>query len=360
MPWATPSLKDVRKLTRDFVTAQLGAKTLLPNSGMRITADAQSLLAHLTLLYLDWLSKQMLPDTAEQEWLDRHANIWLKNVDGTKGRKVAGLASGSVLVTVSSTGIGGVIVPAGAVLVGDINYVSTQDITVGSVATPMPIQALTAGVIGNMEAGTTLAFDKPLDGINATVTVISLSGGTDAEGDEELRVRVLERIQQPPMGGDQTDYVAWAKSVGIVTRAWCAPLEMGIGTVTVRFMCDSLRSDNDGFPTPDDVTTVWTQLDEVRPVAVKDFFVVAPIKQEISFTINNLSTDDESTRAAIEASVRTMLSNRAAPGQTIYASWVSEAISSAIGEDHHTLTFADTAMQTPGHMAVLGSIVYGR
>ena len=80
-----------------------------------------------------------------------------------------------------------------------------------------------------------------------------LDGGTDEETDEELRARVLRRIRQPPMGGDAYDYVAWALAVPGVTRAWCSPLEMGIGTVTVRFMMDDLRADNDGFPIADDI-----------------------------------------------------------------------------------------------------------
>jgi uncharacterized phage protein gp47/JayE len=75
--------------------------------------------------------------------------------------------------------------------------------------------------------------------------VVQLTGGTDQETDDELRLRVLTRIRQPPMGGDADDYVAWALAVPGVTRAWCSPLEMGIGTVTVRVMCDDLRATGD-------------------------------------------------------------------------------------------------------------------
>ena len=134
---------------------------------------------------------------------------------------------------------------------------------------------------------------------------------------------------------------------------------MGIGTVAVRFMCDELRVDNDGFPILVDIQAVIDFLNTVRPVAVKDFFVVAPIPQPIEFTIRDLEVDDEATRASIEQSVRDMLIQRAEPGVTIFASWVSEAISRAIGEDHHTLTMSNTPMDSPGHMAVLGGIIYG-
>src|SRR6516165_4186337 len=116
MPWTTPALKDVRKLTRDFVVSALGIKTIIPNSNLRIISDAMAGLGHATLRYLDWLARQLMPDTAETEWLDRHGQIWLVNADGTTGRKVAGYASG----TVTATGIQGSILAAGtAAVYGD-------------------------------------------------------------------------------------------------------------------------------------------------------------------------------------------------------------------------------------------------
>jgi hypothetical protein len=53
-----------------------------------------------------------------------------------------------------------------------------------------------------------------------------------------------------------------------------------------------------------------------------------------------------------------MLFRRAAPGQTIYRSWVEEAVGSALGEEHHELTFDTTPMPSLGHMAVLGTVYF--
>ena len=194
---------------------------------------------------------------------------------------------------------------------------------------------------------------------NSTAEVVSLSGGTDDETDEALRDRVLRRIRQPPMGGAAYDYEAWALAVPGVTRAWCYPLEMGIGTVTVRFMMDDLRADNDGFPLQEDVDAVALYIDSKRPVAVKDFFVVAPLKQEITCIIDELVPDNEAVRGEIEQSLQTMLRTLAAPGQTIFAAWKSFAIMSAPSiVSFHLANTEDDVMESPGHMAVLGSVVY--
>lgn len=164
------------------------------------------------------------------------------------------------------------------------------------------------------------------------------------------------------MGGADYDYVAWTKEVPGVTRAWAAPLEMGIGTVTVRFMMDDLRADVDplidGFPLTEDVAIVKSYLDSKRPVAIKDFFVEAPIPQAINLTISGLVTDTSAVRGAIRQSLHDMLDDRAIPGQKVFRSWVDEAISQAVGEDSHELTFTTTNMASNGHLAVLGTITY--
>ena len=70
MPWTTPPLDDVRKQNRDYITARLHSAAMVPNSVLRVLSDANAGLAFLVLLYIDWLALQLLPDTAETEWLE--------------------------------------------------------------------------------------------------------------------------------------------------------------------------------------------------------------------------------------------------------------------------------------------------
>jgi uncharacterized phage protein gp47/JayE len=361
MPWNTPTLKEVRSLSRDLTVAYLpGADASVPNNVLRVVSDDNAALAFQTLLYLDWLSLQLLPDTAEAEWLDRHAQIWLG------GRKAATYALG----TTTLTGIDGTVVPVGTRLqAGNGSLYETVEQVTLSGPTLVSIHATTEGAATNAETGSPLALVDAVSGLDGTATVVLLNGGADIEADELLRARVLERIRKPPMGGSQSDYEEWAKEVPLVTRAWAAPNEMGIGTVTVRFMADQLRADVDatgnvidtsvdGFPLPEDVIILRAYLDSKRPVAVKDFFVEAPIPQPIDMTISGLVNDTSTVRTAIRRELLNMLDERAAPGQSIYRSWVDEAISVAVGEDHHELTFTTTAMASLGHLAVLGTITY--
>jgi uncharacterized phage protein gp47/JayE len=320
------------------------------------------------LLYLQNVADNLLPDKANLDWLTRWANIFLP-----EGPKPATFSAGSAALT----GLASTFIPAGTtyaanVAAGSVQFETTADVILGSVATAAPIRALTAGAEGNLEAGALLSIVTGIQGADASATVVSLTGGVDAESVEELRVRVLDRIQKPPMGGDADDYVGWALSVPGVTRAWCSPNEMGVGTVTVRFMCDDLRATSNpatnGFPLSQDIAAVKAYLDTVRPVTTKEFYVLAPVPEPINYAVA-LSPDSTSLRAATEASVAAMLRAKAAPAyalngvaqpaQTIYSAWVSDAVLNTAGIDHPDLTMADHAMPTAGSLAVMGTATYG-
>lgn len=355
MPWTTPPLRTVREMVRNSVTAALSGSVLIANSVLRVMSDTMAGLAHLVLRYIDWLSLQLLPDTAETEWLDRHGDIWLVNADGTTGRKAATYAQG----TVSATGQTGFVIPTATQLdILGITYETTADVTIGDIATTVPARSLTAGAIGNADNGTAANFITPISGIDAQATVIEMTGGTDTETDDQLRARVLLRIRNPPMGGDEADYVVWALAVPGVTRAWAAS-EMGIGTITVRFLMDDLRAWNDGWPTEPDINVVQAYIDTKRPVTTKDCFVLAPIKAFMDVTILSLVPNTPEMQATIEASIREMLFQSAAPGQTIFAAWVSYAIMNATGVvSFQLVTDQDFVMPSLGHMAVLDTILY--
>jgi uncharacterized phage protein gp47/JayE len=247
-----------------------------------------------------------------------------------------------------------------------VEYESLEPVTLGASGSPTPVRvrALDAGAIGNLDPGSRVGvgYNRPVN-VDDSAVVITMTGGADEESDDQLRFRVLQRIREPPVGGAQHDYVNWVLRVPGVTRAWASPLEMGMGTVTVRFLMDDLRASNSppGWPLPEDIAAVRNYLNTVRPVAVKDFFVEAPIPQPIDVHINRLVSDDAATRAAIEASLKEMLFAKAEPGQTIFAAWKTYAIMSAPGVVSFDLGNCDVddVMPSPGHMAILGNVTYG-
>ena len=346
MPFNLPDLPTVRRGNRDNLAAFLkGADASVPNDALRVLSDMNAGGAFLNLKYLAWLAKNFLPDQAEKGWLDRWANILFG------GRKAATFADGTIAVT----GTQGVKLPAGALLAtaDGVQYQTAADAFLSATATPVAVTCLTAGAIGNRDKGALLSLSVAVSSVNAQATVVLIDGGADTESDDDLRVRILLRIRNPPMGGCATDYEQWTLSLPGVSRVWVAPMEMGIGTVTVRFACDVLRAGNDGLPTPDDCALAKAYLDTVRPVTVADLFVLAAIPQGIVPRILNLSNDTPSMRLAIEAALQAMLLEKAAPGQTIFACWISDAITEAGGDATFDLATGDFVMANKGSIASL-------
>lgn len=346
---------DLRRQARVDITGRLSdGDATLPRSNLRVIAETLAGMVFGLYRFLGWIAKMTMPDTAEDRYADRWASIWLSG-----GRKDPSAAVGDVTVTGlegSSVSIGDRLLTGGT---DRIELEVTAGVTLGVSGTgTVSVVALTTGADGNLVAGTPLTFVSVPAGIDGGATVAEdMTGGADKESDEDLVDRYVERIQTPPHGGADFDYVAWAKSQAGVTRAWVYPHEMGTGTVTVRVMLDEVRADQDGIPTTEDCDAVKAYIDTVRPVACPDLFVTPPVAKTLDVEIADLANDTPELRAAIEAAVAAVIREKAEPGVDFSASWLGEAISGAAGEKSHTLNTGNLACAT-GEIAVPGAVTY--
>lgn len=348
--FSRPALAELINRTLADTASRLTAEELLRRSDAEVLARVMAGAAHGLYGYLDYLSRQILPDTSDTDWLERHASLWLQS-----GRNPAAAATGNVTFAGST----GAVVPVGTQLVtaGGLVFETTAEATLVAGAATVSAVAVEAGASGNLLAGVGLTLVSPVIGVQsaAVVAVGGLTGGADVEDDESLRARVVARIQQPPHGGARFDYVAWALEVPGVTRVWTNPLELGAGTVTVRFV-----RDDDASPIPDagEVATVQAYIDALRPVTAA-VTVVAPVPVVLNFTISGLSPDTASVRAAIAAELADLLRREAEPGGTILISHIREAVSIAAGEaDHVVVAPAANVTHSTGEIAVMGAITW--
>ena len=349
MPFSRPSQADlIARAAADIEAGLPGTDARLRRSNLAVLARMHAGGVHGLYGYLDWLAQQLMVDTAEVVFLERHAGIW------GVARVPAAFAAGPVTVS----GTNGVTVPSGTQMLRSDGaaYVSTADATLASGTAAVPVVAVVAGAAGNAVASTQMTFVQPQAGVASTAVVAAggLVGGADAETDEALRARVLARIQQAPMGGAQADYVAWALQVPGVTRAWCYPLELGAGTVVVRFVRDG---DASLIPDSGEVAAVQAYINDRRPVCAQVTVsapTAVPLAMSITLTPNTLAV-----RNAVTAELADVLQREAYPGGTILLSHLREAISVAAGETNNVLTSptADVA-HSAGQMPVLGTITW--
>lgn len=340
----------VSRAETEIKAALPGADAPLKRTVLGILAKVHADAIHGLYGYLDCLAKQVLPDSAEADHLDRHASIW-----GIT-RRPATFASGPVMVT----GTDGVSVPKGTVLgrTEKVRYITVAEVTlVGGTAT-VDVVAGRAGANSSMAEGRTLTLAVPVAGVNGTATVAAggLTGGADEENDAGVRARILERIQDPPHGGKSADYVKWAKAVPVVTRAWVYAQELGIGTVTVRFMMDDAY--DDGIPRAVDVKAVQDHIDLNRPLGA-DVTVVAPVPVPLNLDILGLGLAPEAVRNAVTAGIKDLISREAEPGSTLLISHIRKVISGAAPKyDPVLVSPVANVTHSTGRIAVPGTITW--
>lgn len=381
MPYPRSSLTELRtQVSQDIASALPGSDPLLRFSNLKITGDVQAGLAHEHYGYIDYIAQQATPFTATDEYLEGWAA--LKSVF----RLPATVAQGSVILTGAPT----TVVPAGTPLVrGDgqkavttaSGTIASSSVTVAAAAVADPEGAV--GAIGDCDAGTAFTVGTAIAGLTSTCYAASaFTGGADLETDDALRARMLLTYQNPPHGGDATDYVEWALAVPGVTRAWCVPNAFGAGTVGVYVMLDAAESAHGGFPqgsngvsqldvgpagTPRDTVATGDQLTVANAICPQQpvtalVYVLAPTPFTQNFTIAGISGASTALKAAIAAAISNVFQQYAtiaAGASTLDLSYVESAISAIAGTAGFVITSPSNNVTTSsGQLPVLGTVTY--
>lgn len=355
MPYKHPTLTDLRgQVQSDIQSALPKTGGLLRFSNLKITGDVQAGLSYGHYGYLDWIAQQSTPFTATDEYLD----AWAALV--SVYRKPATAAKSPAA---KATGTGGT-VPAGAIVnrKDGIQYTLDKELKIGADGTALtsvtavllsPLDDPTAGgALGNAPAGTILTLDNSYSGVDSQITLIDpATGGTNVEGDEPLRTRMLLEYQALPQGGSETDYVNWALAVPGVTRAWCVRRLMGAGTVGIYIMCDGDDQTNHGFPVGTDGLSQYEDwgyyakatgdqlrvADAIYPkqTVTALVYLASPIAKVIDFTITGIIQQDQDLTAAISAAINEVFFTRGDPtGEGIITlSSINGAIAAIPGSD---------------------------
>ncbi|WP_166359277.1 baseplate J/gp47 family protein [Pseudomonas akapageensis] len=323
MPFETPSLPALISRTQNEL-----ASDALRQSDAQVLSRALGGTAFGLYGYLNWIVEQVLPDTADEETLERLAVIRLK-----QPRKAAQPAQGSV----SFLAAAGAVLNVDTVLQfgdGRSYRVTTGLITTAGTNTTT-VEAVDGGALGNADPGMTMTLVQPVEGIDSTFTVQApgLAGGVARESVESLRARVIRSYQVIPHGGDAEDYETWALECVGVTRAWCRRNYMGPGTVGLFFTRDD---DANPIPNAAQLAEVKAYVEARRPVT-GELYVLPPVPVPVAYSLR-LTPDTTVVRAKVEAQLLDLHNREAGLGDTLLITHIREAISGAVGETDHVLT----------------------
>lgn len=112
---------------------------------------------------------------------------------------------------------------------------ATGTILAAFTSASVPVQSVAFGAITNLDAGEELTLQSPIVNVDDTLTVDfgAVGGGTDQETDAALRIRLLDRIQDPVAHFNSSDIIDQAKGVAGVTRVFVQEAGFQIGTAAI-------------------------------------------------------------------------------------------------------------------------------
>lgn len=186
--------------------------------------------SEITQFHMPLAIQMMFPQFATGPYLEYHGRPYrITRRQATNASEVVKIESGKE----------GREIPAGILVytLGDDlesakEYRTTESVVIENGGAYVTVEAVESGVIGNTPARTIVAAQRGYD-IDSVTNPNPVTGGTEAEDDESLRGRILNRIALAPLSGARRDYERWAKEVDGVGSVIVQPLWAGPQTVRV-------------------------------------------------------------------------------------------------------------------------------
>ena len=315
-----PTLEEIRaSILRDYQTYYPNADTSEDSDAY---ARASSLAACAEGIYAHqkWLIKQFFPDTADTEFLEKHAGLRvLRRRNATyaagKGATISGNPDAVIAVGLQIKTEDGRF------------YETTESAVISSGGTAVvAVRSLATGAVQNIKTATKGSVMAAPVGVSTDVVLNDVVGATNAESDSSLLERLLNKIRRPAAGGNKYDYKDWALEVDGVEQAYVYPLRRGLGTVDIAITADN------GVPSDDTVRRAQEYIDQERPVTAKESKVVKPDVTKVNFNIqvkiSGVALND------IKTAIRNALTdyfNGLIPGDDLIVSQCEAVVSDLIG-----------------------------
>lgn len=212
-----------------------------------------------TAVNMEWLKNQMFPATATGEYLDRHA--------AERGivRREASHSVGSVLFSLEQVAAYDMVIPKGTMVATDsqeplcFETVGETVVSAGTSSAYADIKAIDKGAKWNVAQNRIKLIVTSVAGDYKVTNPDPCYGGTDTEGDESLRERIISSYKNTSNGTNCAYYERIALGIPGVTSASVVPRGRGAGTVDVYIAGDASE---------ETVQQVQSELSSLREVNV--------------------------------------------------------------------------------------------
>jgi uncharacterized phage protein gp47/JayE len=323
----TPDYSALRAALLRDISNQLPDAAVGADSDFAIRANAVAAAIEGLYQHQQWIVRQMLPDTADADYLERWAGLY------SIVRKAAVAASGSITFALTSGGL----IPAGteAKSADGTAFVTTAAGSLAAAgALTLAAVAVLPGAAGNLAASSALTLSAAPAGVaNLASLVIAMAGGADSESDAALLARLLSRLRRPPHGGNAADYLSWAQAVAGVAEAYVYPMRRGLGTVDV-----VIEGVGGGLPSAQLISATQAAINLVKPVTA-NCLVLAAVHIPVAVTaVLSLNSGTLAQASAVINTGLTAYFAQLKPGDSVIKSRLAAIIADAPGVLDFNLT----------------------
>ena len=271
-------MKTIDEIYRELLETFSSQSGYLPSASCDLSARLYAVAAQVQALYLqaEWVMGQAFPQTAQGTYLDYHAE--------TRGiqRSVATAAEGYLRFQVDTAVAQDLSIPAETVCMTvegrRFQTVEAAVLEAGELYVDVLSKALEPGSGGNVAAGTVIRMAVAPAGVKSCTNPAAFVGGADQEGDEALRIRVLDSFKRLPNGANAAFYEREAMNFPGVAAAKAVGRARGIGTVDVYVATEA------GLPGTELLEAIEAGLQAKREIAV-DVEVCTPQEQTVDVTV---------------------------------------------------------------------------
>lgn len=210
---------------------------------------------------MEWIKKQMFPNTATGEQLDLHAQQ--RGLTRQSGKK----ASGNVVFMLDMPVEYDVIIPAGTICTtadGSLNYVTSEEYAIrrGSTSLTARCEAEHSGKKYNIGMGKLKTivtyFSVGISIDNST----SFTGGTDDEDDEALRKRIEKSYRLTPNGANAAYFEAVGENVDGIQSVKAYRPSNDPGRVVI------ILGGRGAIPSSESFTAASEALEQAKPLGI--------------------------------------------------------------------------------------------
>ena len=203
----------------------------------------------------------------------------------------------------------------------------------------LSVKSVDFGQDQNLIANTRLTFSTPIVGVDqaAFVDFGAVGGGSDIETTEELRARLLDRVQNPVALFNAAAITAQAKTVSGVTDVFVFEITPDVGQVTIF----PIRG-NDASPIPDasEIPPIKDAILEIKPVTTSEADVIVSIATGVnaSFTFSAMTPNDSETQERVDANLDALFRDEAVVASP------SDGIDNSISEDQYSAAIVNAGV----------------